>query len=226
MRLTNLKNVVIDMDKENLRLNILRKVENGELELKSASRLLQEIDNVELSDHPFSSVDKLVDTPVEQAPLKEPSIADEQVEKPGWSILFWIFPLLIGVTLLAIASYDIYQNYRISGMNTGFWISFIPLAFGVFFIYLSWALERARWIQLDITQPKGKKPEKIIFAFPLPFRLAGKILKMFDSKLPEKFRALDIQEMLSSLDDQINHQDPVFINVDDDDGTKVKIYLG
>jgi hypothetical protein len=32
--------------------------------------------------------------------------------------------------------------------------------------------------------------------------------------------------MLHSIDSQINKEDPVFINVDDEDGTKVEIYIG
>lgn len=214
------------MDKQDFRLDILRKVENGVLDLQSASRLLQEIDLVDSSNNPISVQDEIIDPPQEQIHLSEDVITKNHIERPSWSIIFWIIPLLIGVTLLAISSFDLYQNYRISGMNTRFWLSFIPLTFGILFVYMSWSLENARWIQLDIRQPKGEKPEKIILAFPLPFRLVGKLLRIFGSRLPPKFRQMDLAEMLATFDDQINHQDPVFINVDDDDGTKVKIYLG
>lgn len=209
------------MDKKKLRLDILSKVGSGELPLETASRLLNEIERVDETDG---------ESPQQSEPEPIPVITGEtvtnHVEKPGWAVLLWLVPLILGIVLTATTANSLYQKLSSTGMNSGFWFTLIPLAIGIILIYLGWVLQQARWIHLEIQQPVGEKPERILLAFPLPFRLIGSFMRTFDSRLPQNVRRMDLYSVFESLDQQINQGEPLYVNVDDDDGTRVKIYIG
>lgn len=208
------------MSKEEFRLNILKKVESGEINLESASKLLSEIDQLD-GNQPGDTRDEVVVNPIEE------NDRDFSIPvRPGWGSIFWIVPLLIGLLITSFSANWLYQSYQNAGLGFWFWFSFIPLAFGIFIIYFAWVVENARWIHILIHQPKGEKPERIILGFPLPIHFALFILRTFKIKIPGKFDYYQLEDMLLTLDSEINKQDPIFLNVDDEDGTKVEIFIG
>lgn len=208
------------MSKEEFRLSILKKVETGEINLETASRLLSEVEKLDegiKTEIPIDNVDVLSSSEI---------LSKEIPGRPAWGNLFWILPLIIGMLITSFSAYWLYQSYQNSGLGFWFWFSFIPLAFGIFLIYFAWILDQARWLHILIRQPKGEKPERIILGFPLPINFALFIIRTFKIRIPGKFENDQLEDMLHSIDSQINKEDPVFINVDDEDGTKVEIYIG
>ena len=110
---------------------------------------------------------------------------------------------------------------------TGVQTCALPIFFiGVFLIYFGWILQRARWIHLHIKQPKGESPQRILLAFPLPFQLIGFFLRSFKEKVPSNVSGLDIEELLLTIDQQLKKDEPLYVHVDDEDGTKVEIFIG
>ncbi len=208
------------MDKQNLRMEILSKVESGALPLETAARLLGEIEKVEENSPEIISPVALPKDEVSSSPQQL------EVEKPGWSIILWLTPLLLGVILTASTAFKIYQQLSFNGTGTGFWFLLIPLSVGILLIYLGWNLQNSKWIFIDVKQPDGEKPQRILLSFPLPFRFVGKLIQRFGNKLPQSVQKFNLQAMLLAIDEQTDKDDPVFINVDDEDGTRVKIYLG
>lgn len=206
------------MVKEDFRLGILKKVETGEVSLETASRLLSE-------------VEKLTDPGKKSS---EANMSQEEMDvefknvptKPGWGVIFWILPLFLGAITTAFSANWLYQSLKNNGMSFGFWFSFIPLGIGIFLIYFAWVLERARWIHIFIRQPAGEKPQRIVLGFPLPLKFAMSVIRIFKINIPGKFGSQDLEVMLQSIDQQINKQDPIYIDVNDKDGTKVEIYIG
>lgn len=202
------------------RLQILKKVELGEITLEEASDLLSELETDEFAIQEQSQV--IYDA---QIINNKPSDSDKK-EKPAWSIVFWVIPMLFGILLTVFSSTWLYQNYLTSGLGFKFWLTWIPFLIGVFLIYFGWILQRARWIHLHIKQPKGESPQRILLAFPLPFQFIGFILKIFKGKLPSNVSGLDIEELLLTIDQQLKKDEPLYVHVDDEDGTKVEIYIG
>ncbi|HSM25757.1 MAG TPA: hypothetical protein VK856_12910 [Anaerolineaceae bacterium] len=205
---------------DNNRLKILQKVENGEISLEDASKLLGELDQgVVVADHNTF----LKTPPIEPDPVIPSS---GKKEKPSWSFVFWLLPLFFGVLLTIFSSNWLYQNYLSSGLGFKFWLSWIPFLIGVFMIYFAWLLQKARWIHINIKQPKGESPQRILIALPLPFQLLGFFLKIFKGKIPSKVSSFDIEEIIGTIDQQIKKDEPLYIDVNDEDGTKVEIYIG
>ncbi|MHB8135811.1 MAG: hypothetical protein ACYDH1_16495 [Anaerolineaceae bacterium] len=208
------------MVKEDYRLSILKKVETGEISLESASRLLSEIEKLDEGDPAIETGESVVS-------LEDGGDEFKNVpNKPGWGVIFWILPLLLGVITTAFSANWLYRSFQNDGMGFGFWFSFIPLGIGIFLIYFSWVLERARWIHIFIRQPAGEKPQRIVLGFPLPLKFALSVIRVFKINIPGKFGSQDLEVMLQSIDQQINKQEPIYIDVDDKDGTKVEIYIG
>ncbi|MBE0686051.1 MAG: hypothetical protein IH585_08625 [Anaerolineaceae bacterium] len=205
---------------EQNRLEILKKVELGEISLEEASDLLSEIEENRVVIHEQPEV-----IYKEQSINDQPTLSDKN-EKPAWSIVFWLIPLLFGVLLTVFSSTWLYQNYLSSGLGFKFWLTWIPFLIGVFLIYFGWILQRASWIHLNIKQPKGESPQRIFLAFPLPFQLIGFFLRIFKGKLPSNVSGLDIEELMVTLDQQLKKDEPLYVHVDDEDGTKVEIYIG
>jgi hypothetical protein len=205
---------------EQNRLEILKKVELGEISLEEASDLLSAFEENHVVIHTQPEViykDQIINNKTSDS---------EKKEKPAWSIVFWVIPLLFGVLLTVFSSTWLYQNYLSSGLGFKFWLTWIPFLIGVFLIYFGWILQRARWIHLNIKQPKGESPQRIFLAFPLPFQLIGFFLRIFKGKLPSNVSGLDIEELMVTIDQQLKKDEPLYIHVDDEDGTKVEIYIG
>jgi hypothetical protein len=202
------------------RLDILRKVENSELTLVEASKLLDDLEQNKVeSDNKIDLLSQHDATFDERIPIPEK-------EKPAWSFIFWVIPVLLGALLTIFASTWLYENYIASGLGFKFWLTWIPLLIGVFLIYFGWLLQRARWIHLNIKQPKGESPQRIFFAFPLPFQFIGFILRIFKGKIPSKVSNLDIEDLMVTIDQHIKKDEPLSVHVDDEDGTQVDIYIG
>ena len=115
------------MSKEEFRLSILKKVETGEINLETASRLLSEIEKLDEGsnpDKPIADVDILSSSQI---------LTKEIPGRPAWGNLFWIVPLIFGMLITSFSAYWLYQSYQNSGLGFWFWFSFLPLAFGIFF---------------------------------------------------------------------------------------------
>ena len=93
-------------------------------------------------------------------------------------------------------------------------------------IYFGWLLQKARWIHVNIKQPKGERPQRILIAFPLPFQLLGLIFRLFKGKMSSKMGNFDIEELMDTIDQQIKKDEPLYVHVNDEDGTRVEVYIG
>jgi hypothetical protein len=213
------------MDKA-LRLEILRQVETGELSLEKASELLHQLEKPGSTDLTSPVVPEF---PAPEEPAEKFSQVNSskvEIKKPGWAFVFWLIPMVFGGLIIVSATSWLYQSYTTFGLGFRFWLSWIPFLIGLLLVYLGFVLNQARWIHIHIRQPEGQKPARIIIGFPLPVRLMLKLLPLFRNKLPENFQEMDLESMLNSLDESISAEDPIVINVDDEDGSKVEIYIG
>lgn len=211
------------MSDNQLRIEILKQVENGELDLEKAAALLAALDkNIPLT--PETSTKQ--EEEIEHIIINEPPLKSEEIKKPGWAAVFWVLPLLLGGIVTAFSATWLYQGYTEAGLGWRFWLSWIPFLIGVFLIYLGWVLQSARWISIFIRQPAGEKPEKIVLGFPIPIKLTTWVFRIFRHRMPEKISSIDVESMVDALDHELVKGEPLYVHVDDEDGTKVEIYIG
>ena len=85
----------------------------------------------------------------------------------------------------------------------------------------------AHWLYVDVREKGGKR---ITFGLPVPLRFAHWGIGVARNYVDEETRMqLNMaQEMLSAVESDMNQptSQPVFIEVDDEDGDRVVIYMG
>ncbi|HTX78054.1 MAG TPA: hypothetical protein VMC62_00220, partial [Longilinea sp.] len=141
--------------------------------------------------------------------------------KEWWMIPFGIFTLLI-----AFSGYWMYLGYMAQGLSWGFWLSLVLFFFSLIGMVLSIYGRNARWLHVRIHQKPDSKPATIALSFPIPIHSAAWVLRRFNWAMPVEVRDRGIDEMLEGLDGYVNKENPIHVQVDDEDGEHVEVYIG
>lgn len=211
------------------RLEILKKVEQGELSVEESNRLLEALeiqDELEVLNPP------LVETPPEIpaavrsfSPETEPAAPVSDFETGRFKHWRWLamLPFWLSVGFTALSAYWMYQGYTRAGFGWGFFLSWIPFLIGLAGMYIFWG---TRWLHVRIRQKAGKKPAVINISIPLPLRAIGWFMRTFGHYMPADLREKHVDEMISSLDEAFTKDTPFHVFVDDEDGEQVEVYIG
>jgi len=63
------------------------------------------------------------------------------------------------------------------------------------------------------------------FSFPIPFRFASQLIKMFSWAMPEDIREAHLDEIIVAVEDSISTDEPIEVYVDEEDGNHVEIFI-
>jgi hypothetical protein len=206
------------------RLEILQKIESGEVTPEEGLRQLDVFDSEQLVNEqepaspapdPMIEVLSLVTTGKDGPPKSE---------LPDFSRFRIISWLLFGAFLVLTL---ISANWMIQGWQThpfgwGFWLSWIPFAIGV--VGMATSLN-TRWLHLRVTEMENGKEKNIRISMPLPLGLASWFFKINPSWLPQEVRNKNIGETLSEVNKAVSRDEPFYIEVDEE-GDHVEIYIG
>jgi hypothetical protein len=138
---------------------------------------------------------------------------------------FWVIPLWIGVGVTIAGSLMMLWATQTSGLGFWFVCAAVPFALGVLLLVLAWQSRTARWLHLRVRQKPGEWPRTIAFSFPLPLRISSWFMRTFRQYIPWMEEA-SIDEILEALETSISPEDPLFIEVEEDDGERVQIFIG
>jgi hypothetical protein len=118
--------------------------------------------------------------------------------------------------------------FQASGFGFWFICSSVLLAFGIVVIVLAAQSRTARWLHLRVRQRPGQRPQTIAISLPIPLRFARWIMRIFGGFVPDMHGASvnDILMALDSLEQSTNPENPVYIEVDEEDGERVEIFIG
>ncbi len=239
------------MDLRLRRMDILRRVESGELNPEDGNRLLLELEERELeqpleplpaagfqapaSGSPQAAVSEGTslgtlpsDPPAATGVGTLPPVAPDVEEKPspkfsGWRG-WWVLPFVLGLLLTLFSVNWMYMGWVSAGLSWGFWLSFIPFALGIVVMWASWQMRFARWLHLHIRQRPGATPQVIAFSVPLPFGLTRWIIRNFGRFAPQ-VNSQDAVEILDELDEGFMTGDASHIFIDGADGQQVEIWI-
>lgn len=141
-----------------------------------------------------------------------------------WRNWWWI-PLWVGAGVTAVSAILMFLAFNSGGF--GFWFAcmWFPFLFGVLVMALAAASRTARWLHVRIHQAPGESPQKIAFSFPIPIRLVGWFFRTFRKTIPGLDAVPNMDEMLKAMD-HITPESPFFVEVDEDDGERVEVYIG
>ncbi len=215
------------------RLEILKKIEQGELTVEEGFRLINELE-AQAEQHPTETASQaaayVTAPPIQPAQAAEGRAPVEVVidhksdplpDFNRWKILAWVG---FGVfTLLTVFSTVwMIQGWQAHPWGWGFWLSWIPFLIGVAGMA---AMFNSHWLYLRVRQKPGEKPERITISMPLPLGLITWFFNTFGQWLPKEAHGLDIAEVLREVDQGISRDQPLVVQVDDEDGEQVEIYI-
>ena len=138
---------------------------------------------------------------------------------------WWIYPFGLGVGVVILGGWLMFwvqQNY-----GAGFWFlcSWLPFMLGVAVMALAWESRTSHWMHLRVRQEEGEWPRNIAISMPLPLGLASWFFHTFGDKIPG-IEQVDMEELIRSVDRNTSPENPVYIEVEEDEhGEQVEIYI-
>ena len=197
------------MDDE--RMEILKRVEAGELSAEDAVRLISA-----LGPAPSSEPEPEVIEPESSHPSAPP------LEVPKSLAQFWIYPLYAGVGVVVLGAMMLYAVYGARG-GWGYALCGWPIFFtGVLVIATAWWLRTARWVHVRV---RGK--ENVTISLPLPLKLTAWAFRIAKPFVPQ-LKDTGVDEVIMGMADTLGKDgQPLYVDVNDDDkGEHVQVYIG
>jgi hypothetical protein len=225
------------------RVDILKKVQTGEITIDDGLRLLKELEGEGSSEPEATELPASADgfsQPVDDFPRSAEPEPEERPHVSGFWKALWTVPTLLGVVISVLGAWWIYKGWTTGGPGWAFWLAWLPFLLGLGITYLGAQFVTAPWMHLRVEERKHKEDEDgknngqpevvekhtIVISIPMPFRMVGWFLRTFDRHLPENVRGKRIDLLMNDLENAINHDEPMVIHVDEEDGDKVDIYFG
>jgi len=208
------------------RLEVLRKIESGELNLDEGSRLLNELDNNLMPDTAVYA-NRESDTPSVEVINSFPNGrgADGKVDVPpdfkGYKAWSWVF-FSLSVLLTGISAWWMVSAWQNKPFGAGFWFSWIPFILGIIGMATSF---NTRWLHVRVTEKKDGAFKNIRISLPLPLGLASWILRAVPGWLPQEVQDKHVGETLFEINRSITRDQPFYVEVDEED-QHVEIYIG
>lgn len=186
-------------------LDILNQVKHGDLSAEEAARRLEGQESGTISGETSPNIAPPDDVPVDIL---------------GWQKYAWLAPLWIGIGIMMFSAWLMSWGHA-NERFFWFYCAWLPLFLGLLIMFLGVWSRQARWLHVRVQDPDGPN---VRISLPIPTRFAGWVIKYLAPLVPElKKRQLDLDpELFSALGDM---QDPLSVEVDEKDGSRVRVYI-
>jgi len=235
------------MSTESERNKILEMIESGVISAEDGIRLLDALDgdseesvfpdvksdleiseplsnfSEELPDDFGETFEEVLEPDAVYHPDPMPSAPDPQ-EIKKWK-RWWVIPMWIGVGITVLGGALMYGAYASSGIGFWFACAWFPFVLGVMAMALAWASRTAPWLHVRVQQKPGETPQRIAISFPIPLGLVGWAVRIFGHRIPN-IEGVDLQNIVKAIDESAKDGTPFFVDVDDEDGERVQVYIG
>lgn len=138
---------------------------------------------------------------------------------------FWLIPFLIAIGSILLSGMGLFLLYQ--SENPAFlgffflWPIFLAALLSAGVLILA---QRSTWLYVNVEEQSGAR---IRFAFPLPLSLVNWAVRIARSFLPaDQFMHLETAASLANVMQNSPDREPIYINVDDNSGDRVQIYIG
>lgn len=197
---------------------ILQMVEDGKLTAEQAVELMQAVAS---SDEPTAS--ETEDVAAVSGEIITPTEAPDMERFRR----FWQIPFFISLALLLGSGLWLRALYRSSEGSITFWFVCIWSFFVFAFILTSLAFlsRQSAWMHVRVKEKHGRR---IAISLPIPLKIANWSIGFARGFVKEEGKLDMAAGFLAAAEDNFRtaNADPLMINVDDDDGDQVQIYIG
>jgi hypothetical protein len=222
------------MEGDEKRAEILKKLEEGSIDVEEAIRQLSGVGEEPSQDktlpaQPEDVLDQLekgaID--VEQA-IQRLSDEGERAQSVKSAVpktprrwrAWWLIPFSIGIGLTVAGA-------GVATLGGWYWLLAAPLLLvGIPLFTLAAATSNSPWVHVRVDTGQESWPRRIAISLPIPIRLTAWIMRTFAPKI-DGFEETGIDELLIALDEGLLSDSPIFVEVyEGEGGEKVEVYLG
>ena len=196
-------------------MNILDKIDRGEISAEEGIALMGEQSQEPAAEGELSPAS-------EYAEYQEPpKISEHEIAK--WK-RWWQIPLYVGAAITGFSA--LWMNSAHQAAPFGFWFfcAMLPLFSGLALIALSWQSRSGTWLHVRIKQTEDT-PHRIAISFPRPIKISAWGLRTFGYMIPG-LGETSLDEVILALDKTAKDGAPLYVQVDEDDGTQVEVFIG
>lgn len=207
------------------RQKILKMIEEGKITPEEGLVLMQALD-----DEPAELPE---DDPREENPGEAAPIGEAESEKERREAFFagklnrfrrlWILPMIFGILLTVGSAYWMFAALEKSGLGFWFLCAWLPLTLGILAIALAFSSRESRWLYLNVKQKPGETPQRIVISFPM--NLVTWLVNVFGNFIPGS-ELEHVGTVMDAITQSLSSEGPVMIEVHEEDGEDVQVYIG
>ena len=200
------------------RKKILQMVADGKISAEEAATLMRALDE------PAEEEIEVIEAAPDSGGAGSGAAEFEEVRRRAMRFAF--IPLWVGIILTVLSAWWMYSIQQNAGLNFWFFCMTMPFLFGILLIVLGAGSGSARWLYVNVDRTyQHEWPRNITIALPLPLGLIGWVLKNFGSYIDGLDRTT-IDEVLMAISLTKSVSEPLIVNVDDDGGERVQVFIG
>lgn len=138
---------------------------------------------------------------------------------------FWRFPFFVALAGLLLAATGLFLLYQAENVALlGFMCLWSLFLFAFLVTALTLWVRQAPWVHIRIQEKQGRR---IAISVPMPMRLMGWAMRI-GRRFVSQDQAMHLETAASLMQAMREDPDgqPLFIDVNDEDGDKVQVYIG
>lgn len=232
------------MSDEQERMQILNLIDQGKISAEEGLQLLQALvieeeeteaipaavagaEEAPAAEQAFSGAAEAAPSSSEQ-PAEQITVRTESAVPPEFTQKWrnwWQIPFWIGTAITVIGAVWMTQALQGGSLSWKFFLALIPFLLGVLIIILAWQSRHAPWLHLRIHERKAGQSTRIALSFPLPIGPTRWFIRTFGNRIPN-IQGTSLDEVLLALGRGTSKENPLYIQVEEEDGEQVEIYIG
>ncbi len=205
------------------RAHILKMIEDGKISAEEGLKLMQALQTDPEDEAP--EAEEYVsreDSSAEQASAEAKREFEKRISRFR---RLWLIPTIFGLGITLLGAWWMY-NIVLAGLSGWFILALAFFLGGVALLSLGAGSRTSRWLYVNVQEKReGASPRRIRLAFPIPTGLLRWGIQTFGHRIPDRERMAtdDILKMVFESD-ALN--DPILIDVKEDDEQHVQVYIG
>ncbi|MGC1376099.1 MAG: hypothetical protein WA821_07755 [Anaerolineales bacterium] len=200
------------------RQQVLKMVEDGKITAEEGLKLMQALDE----DTATEELDVVETGPGGEA-AGEAKSDPEFDHRIGRFRRLWVIPLSAGILLTVLSAWWMYAALQSSGLGFWFYCACLPFALGVAVVALGFDSRTSRWIYVNVLQKPGESPQRIVISFPLS--PVSWLVSLFGNFIPVEQKGA-VEDVMQAIFKSTKSDEPLFVDVHDEDGQHVQVYIG
>jgi hypothetical protein len=138
---------------------------------------------------------------------------------------WWMLPLLAGILICAFSGLAMSSAVSSERMFW-FYCSIIPAMLGAIVVILSIWSRKSRWVHVRVRDAEGGRKKNVNISLPIPTNLVGWVLHTFGHQIPGLREQPEVIRMMPEMMKALEESgDPLVVEVNDKDGSEVRVYI-